>query len=115
DWLFSRQRYWGEPFPIVYDETGTPIALPDEMLPVELPEVDNFAPRTFAPDDADSQPEPALGRNRDWVEVELDLGDGPRTYFRETNTMPNWAGSSWYQLRYADPHNSSAVVDTVNE
>lgn len=115
DWLFSRQRYWGEPFPIVYDETGTPIALPDEMLPVELPEVDNFAPRTFAPDDADSQPEPALGRNRDWVEVELDLGDGPRTYFRETNTMPNWAGSSWYQLRYADPHNSSAVVDPVNE
>lgn len=115
DWLFSRQRYWGEPFPIVYDEHGTPIALPDEQLPVQLPEVDDFAPRTYAPDDADSQPEPALSRNRDWVEVELDLGDGPRTYYRETNTMPNWAGSSWYQLRYADPHNSDAVVDPVNE
>lgn len=115
DWLFSRQRYWGEPFPIVYDEAGTPIALPDSMLPIELPEVDEFAPRTFAADDADSQPEPALGRNRDWVEVELDLGDGPQKYYRETNTMPNWAGSSWYQLRYADPHNSQRLVDPVNE
>ncbi|WP_231441203.1 leucine--tRNA ligase [Brevibacterium zhoupengii] len=115
DWLFSRQRYWGEPFPIVYNEAGTPIALPDSMLPVELPEVDEFAPRTFAADDADSQPEPALGRNRDWVEVELDLGDGPQKYYRETNTMPNWAGSSWYQLRYADPHNSERLVDPENE
>ena len=115
DWLFSRQRYWGEPFPIVYNETGTPIALPDEMLPVGLPEVDDFAPRTFAADDADSQPEPALGRNRDWVEVELDLGEGPQKYYRETNTMPNWAGSSWYQLRYADPHNSERLVDPSNE
>ncbi len=115
DWLFSRQRYWGEPFPIVYDEEGTPIALPDSMLPVELPEVDDFAPRTFAADDADSRPEPALGRNRDWVEVELDLGEGPKTYYRETNTMPNWAGSSWYQLRYADPHNDALVVDPANE
>ncbi|AZT97548.1 leucine--tRNA ligase [Brevibacterium aurantiacum] len=115
DWLFSRQRYWGEPFPIVYNEAGTPIALPDSMLPVELPEVDEFAPRTFAADDADSEPEPALGRNRDWVEVELDLGDGPQKYYRETNTMPNWAGSSWYQLRYADPHNSERLVDPENE
>jgi leucyl-tRNA synthetase len=115
DWLFSRQRYWGEPFPIVYDEDGTPIALPDEMLPVQLPDVDDFAPRTFDADDADSQPEPALGRNRDWVEVELDLGDGPKKYHRETNTMPNWAGSSWYQLRYADPTNDQQLVDRVNE
>ncbi|MGO1325121.1 MAG: leucine--tRNA ligase [Brevibacterium aurantiacum] len=115
DWLFSRQRYWGEPFPIVYNEAGTPVALPDSMLPVELPEVDDFAPRTFAADDADSHPEPALGRNRDWVEVELDLGDGPQRYYRETNTMPNWAGSSWYQLRYADPHNSERLVDPENE
>ncbi|MGO2037164.1 MAG: leucine--tRNA ligase [Brevibacterium sp.] len=115
DWLFSRQRYWGEPFPIVYDEDGTPVALPDEMLPVGLPEVEDFAPRTYEPDDADSRPEPALGRNRDWVEVELDLGDGPKKYHRETNTMPNWAGSSWYQLRYADPHNSERLVDPANE
>ncbi|WP_436326316.1 leucine--tRNA ligase [Brevibacterium sp. FAM 27836] len=115
DWLFSRQRYWGEPFPIVYDENGTPIALPDEMLPVQLPEVDDFAPRTYAADDADSRPEPALSRNQDWATVELDLGDGLKTYHRETNTMPNWAGSSWYQLRYADPHNDDRLVDPVNE
>ncbi|WP_209324759.1 leucine--tRNA ligase [Brevibacterium renqingii] len=115
DWLFSRQRYWGEPFPIVYDENGTPIALPDEMLPVQLPEVDDFAPRTYAPDDADSRPEPALSRNQEWAEVVLDLGDGPKTYHRETNTMPNWAGSSWYQLRYADPHNDERLVDPENE
>ena len=115
DWLFSRQRYWGEPFPIVYDENGTPIALPDEMLPVQLPEVDDFAPRTYAPDDADSRPEPALSRNQEWTSIELDLGDGPKTYQRETNTMPNWAGSSWYQLRYADPHNDERLVDPANE
>ncbi|MFP3398180.1 leucine--tRNA ligase [Brevibacterium sp. H602] len=115
DWLFSRQRYWGEPFPIVYDENGTPIALPDEMLPVQLPEVDDFAPRTYAPDDADSRPEPALSRNQEWTSIELDLGDGPKTYQRETNTMPNWAGSSWYQLRYADPHNDDRLVDPANE
>ena len=115
DWLFSRQRYWGEPFPIVYDENGTPIALPDEMLPVQLPEVDDFAPRTYEPDDADSRPEPALSRNQEWTSVELDLGDGPKIYQRETNTMPNWAGSSWYQLRYADPHNADRLVDPANE
>jgi leucyl-tRNA synthetase len=115
DWLFSRQRYWGEPFPIVYDEDGAPHAIPDEMLPVDLPEVPDFSPRTFAPDDVDSEPEAPLSRNRDWVEVELDLGDGPRTYRRDTNTMPNWAGSSWYQFRYADPTNADAFVAGENE
>ncbi|MFG1806130.1 leucine--tRNA ligase [Streptomyces sp. NPDC049040] len=111
DWLFSRQRYWGEPFPIVYDEDGVPHDLPDSMLPVELPEVDDYSPRTFDPDDADTSPETPLSRNADWVTVELDLGDGPRTYRRETNTMPNWAGSCWYELRYLDPHNSERLVD----
>ncbi|MEU0333076.1 leucine--tRNA ligase [Streptomyces sp. NPDC006193] len=111
DWLFSRQRYWGEPFPIVYDEDGVAHALPESMLPLELPEVEDYSPRTFDPDDADTQPETPLSRNEDWVNVTLDLGDGPKKYRRETNTMPNWAGSCWYQLRYLDPHNDRHLVD----
>jgi leucyl-tRNA synthetase len=111
DWLFSRQRYWGEPFPIVYDETGLPIALPDAMLPVELPELADFSPQALDPDDAASEPLPPLGRVGDWVDVELDLGDGPKAYRRELNVMPQWAGSCWYELRYLDPTNSHAFVD----
>ncbi|MEU5331987.1 leucine--tRNA ligase [Streptomyces asoensis] len=113
DWLFSRQRYWGEPFPIVYDEDGVAHPLPESMLPLELPEVEDYSPRTFDPDDADTSPETPLSRNADWVNVTLDLGDGagPRPYRRETNTMPNWAGSCWYELRYLDPHNSEKLVD----
>ncbi|MFR9799491.1 leucine--tRNA ligase [Streptomyces sp. MS06] len=111
DWLFSRQRYWGEPFPIVYDEDGVAHALPESMLPLELPEVEDYSPRTFDPDDADTRPETPLSRNEDWVNVTLDLGDGPKKYRRETNTMPNWAGSCWYELRYLDPHNSERLVD----
>ncbi|MET7637902.1 leucine--tRNA ligase [Streptomyces sp. NPDC005438] len=113
DWLFSRQRYWGEPFPIVYDEEGVAHALPESMLPLELPEVDDYSPRTFAPDDASASPETPLSRNEEWVDVELDLGDGRgvRRYRRETNTMPNWAGSCWYELRYLDPHNPDMLVD----
>ena len=115
DWLFSRQRYWGEPFPIVWDEDGRVHALPESALPVELPEVTDYSPRTYDPDDASSNPEPPLGGARDWVEVTLDLGDGPRRYRRETNTMPNWAGSCWYELRYIDPGDDDAMVDPVNE
>ncbi|MGW0182591.1 leucine--tRNA ligase [Nocardia sp. NPDC003345] len=115
DWLFARQRYWGEPFPIVYDEAGAPHALPESMLPVRLPELDDFAPVTFDPDDAGSEPSPPLAKATDWVEVELDLGDGPRKYRRDTNVMPNWAGSSWYQLRYADPTNSEEFCAKQNE
>ncbi|MEU4350453.1 leucine--tRNA ligase [Streptomyces sp. NPDC023838] len=117
DWLFSRQRYWGEPFPIVYDEDGVAHALPESMLPLELPEVEDYSPRTFDPDDADTSPETPLSRNEDWVNVTLDLGDGrgPRPYRRETNTMPNWAGSCWYELRYLDPHNSEKLVDPAIE
>ncbi len=115
DWLFSRQRYWGEPFPIVYDETGLPIGLPDSMLPLELPEVDDFSPKTFDPDDANTSPETPLSRAKEWVEVTLDLGDGPKRYTRETNTMPQWAGSCWYELRYLDPANDKALVDLENE
>ena len=115
DWLFSRQRYWGEPFPIVWDEDGRVHALPESALPVELPEVTDYSPRTYDPDDASSNPEPPLGGAREWVEVTLDLGDGPRRYRRETNTMPNWAGSCWYELRYIDPGDDDAMVDPVNE
>ncbi|MER7772079.1 leucine--tRNA ligase [Kitasatospora sp. NPDC096140] len=115
DWLFSRQRYWGEPFPIVYDEDGVMHALPESMLPVEVPEVDDYSPRTYDAYDSNSSPETPLSRNEAWVNVELDLGDGPKKYRRETNTMPNWAGSCWYELRYVDPSNSSAVVDPANE
>ncbi|MET0928321.1 MAG: leucine--tRNA ligase [Aeromicrobium sp.] len=115
DWLFSRQRYWGEPFPIVYDESDQPIAIPDHMLPVELPDVPDYSPKTYEPDDVDSNPEPPLARADEWVHVTLDLGDGPRQYRRETNTMPNWAGSSWYELRYTDPHNTEQLTDPENE
>jgi leucyl-tRNA synthetase len=73
------------------------------MLPVGLPDVPDYAPRTFEPTDADSVPEAPPGRNPEWVNGTLDLGDGPQVYRRDTNTMPNWAGSCWYYLRYLDP------------
>ena len=103
DWLFSRQRYWGEPFPVVWDESDRPVALPESMLPIPLPDVPDYAPRTFDPEDQDSEPEAPLGRNDDWVNVTLDLGDGSKQYRRDTNTMPNWAGSCWYYLAHLDP------------
>ncbi|HEX3731352.1 MAG TPA: class I tRNA ligase family protein, partial [Mycobacteriales bacterium] len=115
DWLFSRQRYWGEPFPVVYDADGQPIALNDSMLPVLLPEVDDYSPVSYDPDDADSEPSPPLAKARDWIEVELDLGEGPKIYYRDANVMPNWAGSCYYQLRYIDPVNSDQLCDPVNE
>jgi leucyl-tRNA synthetase len=111
DWLFSRQRYWGEPFPVVYDDTGHAHTLPDEVLPLELPPTDSFSPRTFDPDDAMSNPESPLDRLTDWVWVELDLGDGLKRYRRDTNVMPQWAGSCWYELRYCDPTNEQAFID----
>jgi leucyl-tRNA synthetase len=120
DWLFSRQRYWGEPFPIVWDEDGLPVPLPDDQLPVELPEIDDYSPKTYDPDDADTEPEPPLSRANEWVEAELDLGTagggrGPHHYRRETNTMPQWAGSCWYYIRYLDPENSERFVDSEVE
>ncbi len=140
DWLFSRQRYWGEPFPIVYavDDTavkdnatdgdapdgnptnradidGEPIALPESMLPVLLPEVDDYSPVTYHPDDADTDPAPPLAKAAEWTTVQLDLGDGLKTYRRDANVMPQWAGSCCYQLRYIDPRNSEQLCDPVNE
>lgn len=115
DWLFARQRYWGEPFPIVYDEDGLPVPLPDSMLPVELPEVDDYSPRTFDPNDADTEPSPPLSRAAEWIEVELDLGEGRKRYRRDANVMPQWAGSCWYQLRYVDPTNEERFCEPENE
>ena len=115
DWLFARQRYWGEPFPIVYDAQGQAHAIPESMLPVQLPEVEDYAPVSFDPDDADSAPSPPLAKAVDWVNVELDLGDGLQHYTRDTNVMPQWAGSSWYQLRYIDPLNQEEFCAKENE
>ena len=124
DWLFSRQRYWGEPFPIVYDADGMPVALPEDMLPVTLPEMTDFAaaaPRS-EPDGQDwaDEPVPPLARAGDWGTVELDLSGagrsgGRQSYRRELNTMPQWAGSCWYYLRYLDPHNDEAFVGAEAE
>jgi leucyl-tRNA synthetase len=98
DWLFSRQRYWGEPFPIVHTEDGEVVALATDDLPVELPPVDEYRPTD------DGQP-PLARAPQSWREVTLPDG---RTALRETNTMPQWAGSCWYYLRYLDPHNDQA-------
>jgi leucyl-tRNA synthetase len=108
DWLFSRQRYWGEPFPIVYDETGLPIALPESMLPVELPPMTDFRPHAVGESE---EPKTPLSRAPGFEDVALDLGDGLRPYRRETNTMPQWAGSCWYYLRYLDPGNDRVFAD----
>jgi leucyl-tRNA synthetase len=97
DWLFSRQRYWGEPFPIIHAEDGEVIPVPESELPVLLPSVDAYKP---TPDG-----KPPLARAEDWVNVQLPDG---RQGYRETNTMPQWAGSCWYYLRYMDPKNSEA-------
>ncbi len=118
DWLFSRQRFWGEPFPIVYDpDDGLPRALPESMLPVVLPHIEDYSPTIFADDDDTSEPVPPLARATEWVHVTLDLGEGEgaKSYRRETNTMPQWAGSCWYELRYLDPDNDKALVDPENE
>lgn len=115
DWLFARQRYWGEPFPIVYDADGRAHPLPESALPVELPDVPDYSPVLFDPDDADSEPSPPLGKATSWVNVELDLGDGLKPYTRDTNVMPQWAASSWYELRYTDPHNKEEMCAKENE
>jgi leucyl-tRNA synthetase len=100
DWLFSRQRYWGEPFPIVFVD-GEPQAVPDAELPVLLPELEEFKPS--------GSPEGPLAAAADWLELE-DPATG-RPARRETNTMPQWAGSCWYYLRFIDPHNDAKLVD----
>ncbi len=104
DWLFSRQRYWGEPFPIVFVD-GTPQTVPDSELPVELPELEDFKPS--------GSPEGPLAKAGAWLEV-VDPKTGKKAR-RETNTMPQWAGSCWYYLRFVDPNNSERLVDPALE
>jgi leucyl-tRNA synthetase len=95
DWLFSRQRYWGEPIPVVWLDDGTAMPIPPEQLPVELPSIDEYRPTD------DGKP-PLARAGDDWLMVKLPDG---RVGVRETNTMPQWAGSCWYYLRFLDPHN----------
>ncbi len=109
DWLFSRQRYWGEPFPILHeiDEEGKPTGIVEPLdpreLPLTLPDLEDFKPS--------GKPEPPLGKATDWLIVER----GGKRYRRETNTMPQWAGSCWYYLRYIDPKNEHAFCDLEKE
>ena len=105
DWLFSRQRYWGEPFPILHGPNGEIVAVDESELPVELPEMDDFRPA--ASDDPEAPPKPPLARAPDsWKYVER---NGVR-YTREFNTMPQWAGSCWYYLRFTDNHNNKRFI-----
>jgi leucyl-tRNA synthetase len=92
-----------------------PHSVPDELLPVKLPELMDFKPQTLDPNDETTDPMPPLARVTDWLSVTLDLGDGPKTYRREVNVMPQWAGSCWYELRYLDPTNSERFVDAEVE
>ena len=110
DWLFSRQRYWGEPFPILRGEDGSVRAVDESDLPVELPPMEDFKPT--ATDDPDAPPRPPLARaDASWRIVEK---DGKR-YERELNTMPQWAGSCWYYLRFIDNQNEGAFADPSKE
>ena len=104
DWLFARQRYWGEPFPIIWLD-GTPKALPEEQLPLTLPETTNFAPS--------GNGESPLANLADWLTTtDPDSGKPAR---RETNTMPQWAGSCWYYLRFIDPKNTRQLIEPSKE
>ena len=100
DWLFSRQRYWGEPIPVIHWEDGETTLVPEEELPLKLPVTDNIKPSGTG--------ESPLANLDDWVNV---VDENGRKGKRETNTMPQWAGSSWYYLRYIDPHNRAALAD----
>ena len=118
DWLFSRQRYWGEPCPIVYDHDEMPVAVPDTLLPVALPELSDFKPQALDPNDEITDPIPPLARRADWVHTTMDITDpitgetlsGAKVR-REINVMPQWAGSCWYELRYLDPTNDAVFID----
>ncbi|MBO7238582.1 MAG: leucine--tRNA ligase [Elusimicrobiaceae bacterium] len=101
DWVFARQRYWGEPIPLVHCEKCGVVALPEDQLPLRLPEMKNFEPSGTG--------ESPLANATEWLHTTCPKCGGPA--LRETNTMPQWAGSCWYYLRYMDPHNDKALVD----
>ncbi|PCI28994.1 leucine--tRNA ligase [Candidatus Kaiserbacteria bacterium] len=105
DWVFSRQRYWGEPIPIIHCEKCGPVAVPESNLPVLLPEVENYEPS--------GNGESPLASIEEWVNTTCPECDGPGK--RETNTMPQWAGSSWYYLRFIDPKNNEVFIDPTKE
>jgi leucyl-tRNA synthetase len=105
DWVFSRQRYWGEPIPVVHCEKDGVVPVPEKDLPVVLPEVESYEPTGTG--------ESPLANIADWVNTTCPKCGGPAK--RETNTMPQWAGSSWYYLRYIDPQNASEIVDKKKE
>ncbi|KAH9315234.1 hypothetical protein KI387_023861, partial [Taxus chinensis] len=106
DWLFARQRYWGEPFPVIFlDDTGEAVPIPESELPVTLPEIEDFTPTGTG--------EPPLAKSTCWVDTTDPISGRPAK--RETNTMPQWAGSCWYYLRFMDPKNSQALVDKSKE
>jgi leucyl-tRNA synthetase len=101
DWIFSRQHYWGEPIPVIHCPKDGVVPVPDKDLPVTLPEVEHYEPTDTG--------ESPLAAITDWVNVKCPVCGGPAK--RETDTMPNWAGSSWYWLRYMDPHNDQVFAD----
>ncbi|KAK9267515.1 hypothetical protein L1049_009943 [Liquidambar formosana] len=106
DWLFARQRYWGEPIPVIFlDDTGETVPIPETELPLILPELDDFTPTGTG--------DPPLSKAVSWVKTTDPLSGKPAK--RETNTMPQWAGSCWYYLRFMDPKNSKALVDKRKE
>ncbi|MFW6061240.1 MAG: leucine--tRNA ligase, partial [Planctomycetota bacterium] len=111
DWLFSRQKYWGEPFPIVHCERCGTVGLPENELPLTLPHMEDFQPEVS--EDPTVPPKPALQKARDWVNTECpNCGESAQ---RELNTMPQWAGSCWYYLRYLDPKNDRRICDPAME
>jgi leucyl-tRNA synthetase len=103
DWLFSRQRYWGEPFPVLFDEADNVHLVDESELPIELPQTDQFRPAETG--------ESPLANAKDWVNVSV----GGKSFRRDTNTMPQWAGSCWYYLRYLDPNNEGRAWDADKE
>ena len=105
DWLFSRQRYWGEPFPILHHADGAIVPLPEDSLPLLAPELDDYKPTR--------EGNPPLARAESWMRT-TDPSTGLPA-MREANTMPQWAGSCWYYLRFADPRNDDALIAPAKE